>query len=83
VAGDHGAAEGPSGGLAEEASEDGEEQPADVGEEIPIVPEKDAKDLGDGPYALSVGQGEQQVLVEVLLRAAGFASGRRRDASKW
>jgi hypothetical protein len=40
VAGDHGAAQRPAGGLAEEAREDVEEQPADIGEEIPVVTEE-------------------------------------------
>jgi hypothetical protein len=49
MAGDHGGADGPTGSLAEEAREDVEEQPADVGEEVPVVTEEDALDLGNGP----------------------------------
>jgi hypothetical protein len=40
VARDHGAAEGPYGGLAEEAPEDVEEQSAEIGEELPVVTEE-------------------------------------------
>jgi hypothetical protein len=37
VAGDHGAAEGPAGGLAEEAPENAEEQLTEVGKELPVM----------------------------------------------
>jgi hypothetical protein len=56
VAGDHGATQSPAGRLAEEAREDVEEQPADVGEEVPIVPEEDAQYLGNDPDELRWGR---------------------------
>jgi hypothetical protein len=39
-------------GDEEEAREDVEKQPADVGEEVPVVTEEDALDLGNGPDEL-------------------------------
>jgi hypothetical protein len=66
MAGDHGGTDGPTGSLAEEAREDVEKQPADVGEEVPVVTavqwpapgEEDAQDLGNGTDELSVGQAQ-------------------------
>jgi len=66
AAGDHCGAEGPSRRLAEEAREAVEEQPADVGEEVPVVAEEQTQDLRNRPDELPVGQGKQQVLIEVL-----------------
>ena len=46
VARDHGAVQRATGGVAEEASKDVEEQPTEVGEELPVVTEEHAQDLG-------------------------------------
>jgi len=56
VARDHGAPQRPSGGLAEEASKDVEEQPAEIGEELPVM---------------TAVQGEKQLLAEVLAEQEG------------
>lgn len=42
VAAGHGAAQRSAGGLVEEAREDVEEQPADIGEENPVVTKEHA-----------------------------------------
>ena len=59
------------------AREDVEEQPADVGEEIPVVPEEHTQDFRDCPDELSVGQAQQQVLAEVLAEQEGPLLGAR------
>jgi hypothetical protein len=83
MARDHGAAQRATCCLAEEASEDVEGQSAEVGEELPVVTQEHAQDLGapatlyvaaalgKRPDELLVGQGEQQVLTEVLAHEEG------------
>ncbi len=78
VAGDHGATQRPAGGLAEEAREDVEKQPANNGEELPVVTKEHTQDLGDCPDELSMGQAQQQVLAEVLAEQEGSLLGARR-----
>ena len=57
MARDHGAPEGPSGGLVEEAPEDVEGSSAEIGEEFPVV---------------MVGQWEQRVPAEILAEQEMF-----------
>jgi hypothetical protein len=66
VARDHGTAQRAASGLAEEAPEDVENQSAEVREEFPVVTEEHARDLRDCQDELAMGQGEKQVLAEVL-----------------
>ena len=71
VAGDHGAAQGATGGLAEEVLKDVEGQPTELGKELSVVAKEHAQDLWNGPDELPVGQSEQQVLAEVLTHQEG------------
>jgi hypothetical protein len=52
--------------VAEEAREDVGKQPADIGGETPVVTEEHTQDFRDCPEEPSVGQGQQQVVAEVL-----------------
>jgi len=78
--GEHGGGgEGPGGRGGVELGDQRENEPGDPTEEAQVVAKEDAKSLGEREDKLPVGQGEQQLLVEVLgeqegpLLAAGGA----------
>ena len=48
-----------------------QEQPADVGKQLPIMAKVDAKHLGNCPDELSVGQAQKAVLGELLPEEEG------------
>jgi hypothetical protein len=63
--------------LAEIGGQKVEDEPADVGEQGSVVPEKGAEDLWNGPDELTVGQVEKEVPAEVLPQKQGLLLGAR------
>ena len=78
------AGDGLAGRGGVELDDQREDQPGDEAEEPLVVTEEDPKSFGDREDKLSVGKGEQQVLVEVLGEEKGplLAAGRT-QAVQW
>ena len=72
------AGDGLAGRGGVELGDQREDQPGDEAEEPLVVTEEYPKSFGDGEDELSMGQGEQQVLIEVLGEEKGplLAAGR-------
>jgi hypothetical protein len=64
--GDYSGADAPARGLGEEAREDVIEQPADVGKQLPIMAQEDAKYFGNCPDELAVEKAEQGMATMIL-----------------